>query len=313
MTPCFHCLAEKIEDLDVHKELNEENSKFDKQSEIFAHQEEEKPEESHSALDDMRPEDMEESKKRPKVESAPRREERKRRRKEEATRELEQKLAEDSPVMDKDNLAESMLVSRGDASHVSNAASMDMAYSSTGALDSLADVDVRMDTGVGYGDAHASQWSRLCADTAEQSRVLTEQLRLLIDPTKATRLQGDYRSGKRINMRKVIPFVASNFRKDKIWLRRTRPSKRECDVLLALDNSSSMGDNEVRSMAFAALATLCQSLSVLEIGRMGVLRFGETCDVVQDLKATFSVNDGANVLSKFDFGEKVRHFNLKVK
>lgn len=27
-------------------------------------------------------------------------------------------------------------------------------------------------------------------------------------------------------MKKIIPYVASNFRKDKIWLRRNEPSKR---------------------------------------------------------------------------------------
>ncbi|KAK3184641.1 hypothetical protein Dsin_031927 [Dipteronia sinensis] len=32
------------------------------------------------------------------------------------------------------------------------------------------------------------------------------------------KLQGDYKTGKRINMKKVIPLVASHYRKDKIWL-----------------------------------------------------------------------------------------------
>jgi midasin len=82
-------------------------------------------------------------------------------------------------------------------------------------------------------------------------------------------------------MRKIIPFIASNFRKDKIWLRRTKKSKRECEVLVAVDNSKSMADNDVRRMAFLAMATVCQSLSVLEIGRLGVLKFGENCQVVQ--------------------------------
>ena len=59
---------------------------------------------------------------------------------------------------------------------------------------------------------------------------LTEQLRLLLEPSKASRLAGDYRSGKRISMRKVVAYIASHFRKDKIWLRRTRPDKRQYQV-----------------------------------------------------------------------------------
>jgi midasin len=59
---------------------------------------------------------------------------------------------------------------------------------------------------------------------------LCEQLRLVLEPLQASRLRGDYRSGKRINMRKVVGYVASGFRKDKIWMRRTKPSKRDYQV-----------------------------------------------------------------------------------
>ena len=49
-------------------------------------------------------------------------------------------------------------------------------------------------------------------------------------------------------MRKVIPYIASGFRKDKIWLRRTKPSKRQYQILLAVDDSSSMADNRSRQV-----------------------------------------------------------------
>ena len=51
-------------------------------------------------------------------------------------------------------------------------------------------------------------------------------------------LQGDYRTGKRLNMRKVIPYIASQFRKDRIWLRRTKPAQRNYQIVLAVDDSS---------------------------------------------------------------------------
>ena len=60
--------------------------------------------------------------------------------------------------------------------------------------------------------------------------------------------RGDFRTGKRINMRKVIPYIASGFRKDKIWLRRTKPSKRQYQILLAVDDSSSMADNHSKQV-----------------------------------------------------------------
>lgn len=77
-------------------------------------------------------------------------------------------------------------------------------------------------------------WGRLRGVTGALSQRLCEQLRLVLEPMVATKLQGDYRSGKRINMRRVIPYIASGFRKDKIWLRRTKPAKRDYQVMTKL-------------------------------------------------------------------------------
>jgi midasin len=54
--------------------------------------------------------------------------------------------------------------------------------------------------------------------TSDLAADLCEQLRLILEPTLATKLQGDYRTGKRINMKKVIPYIASQFKKDKVSL-----------------------------------------------------------------------------------------------
>ena len=95
-------------------------------------------------------------------------------------------------------------------------------------------------------------------------------------------------------MRKIVAFVASNFRKDKIWLHRTRPSRRECEVVVAVDNSSSMADAGVRRMAFMAVATLMQGLSVLEIGKMGLLR--DT--IIQCCRELFNHSSSSVTLAK---------------
>lgn len=69
--------------------------------------------------------------------------------------------------------------------------------------------------------------------------------------------RGDYRSGKRLNMRKVIPYIASQFRKDKIWLRRTKPSKRQYQIMLAVDDSSSMNDNHSKQVRNEQILETC--------------------------------------------------------
>lgn len=60
------------------------------------------------------------------------------------------------------------------------------------------------------------QNKRYEALTGDLAADLCEQLRLILEPTLATKLMGDYRTGKRINMKKVIPYIASQFKKDKI-------------------------------------------------------------------------------------------------
>ena len=45
-------------------------------------------------------------------------------------------------------------------------------------------------------------------------------------------------------MRRIIPYIASYFQNDRIWLRRVKPSKRDYQVLIAVDDSASMNENE---------------------------------------------------------------------
>lgn len=76
----------------------------------------------------------------------------------------------------------------------------------------------------------AALWAQFETLTGPLSAELCEQLRLILEPTLAARLQGDYKTGRRLNMRKIIPYLASDFRRDKIWLRRSKPSVRRYQV-----------------------------------------------------------------------------------
>jgi midasin len=92
------------------------------------------------------------------------------------------------------------------------------------------------------GDTAAATdaWLKFDSATRGHSQELCEQLRLILEASLASKLAGDYRTGKRLNIRKIIPYIASEFRKDKIWLRRTKPNKREYQVMVAIDDSWSM-------------------------------------------------------------------------
>ncbi|XP_009875817.1 PREDICTED: midasin-like, partial [Apaloderma vittatum] len=150
----------------------------------------------------------------------------------------------------------------------------------------------------------AQLWQRYLVLTAPLSQQLCEQLRLILEPTQAAKLKGDFRTGKRLNMRKVIPYIASQFRKDKIWLRRTKPSKRQYQICLAIDDSSSMIDNHSKQLAYESLAVIGNALTLLEVGQIAVCSFGETVQLLHPFHEQFSDQSGTRILRLCKFQQK---------
>ncbi|KAH0683556.1 hypothetical protein KY289_021308 [Solanum tuberosum] len=137
-------------------------------------------------------------------------------------------------------------------------------------------------------------WKNYELRTTRLSQELAEQLRLVMEPTLASKLQGDYKTGKRINMKKVIPYIASHYRKDKIWLRRARPNKRNYQVVIAVDDSRSMSESGCGSLAIEALVTVYRAMSQLEIGQLSVASFGKKGNIrlLHDFDQSFTGEAG---------------------
>lgn len=141
--------------------------------------------------------------------------------------------------------------------------------------------------------------------THDLAYALCEQLRLILEPTLATRLKGDYRTGKRLNMKKIISYIASDYTKDKIWLRRTRPSQREYQVLISLDDSRSMAESHSVHLAYETLALVSKALSRLEAGDIAIAKFGETVDILHGFdEGPFTDQAGTKVMNAFRFNQK---------
>ena len=134
---------------------------------------------------------------------------------------------------------------------------------------------------------------------------LNEQLRLILAPTLATKLRGDFRTGKRLNIKRIIPYIASQYKRDKIWMRRSVPSKRAYQVMLAVDDSKSMGESGSGQLAFETLALVSKSLSMLEVGEICVVGFGENVTVAHDFDKPFSSEAGAHIFEHFTFQQTV--------
>ncbi|TPX46650.1 hypothetical protein SeMB42_g02317 [Synchytrium endobioticum] len=146
-------------------------------------------------------------------------------------------------------------------------------------------------------------WHKYTTLTRHLSIQLYNQLQLILQPTLQSHLKGDYKTGKRLNMRKIIPYIASNFKKDRIWLRRTKPNKREYRVLLAIDDSKSMAESHCVQLAFESLALIAKALSQLEVGQVAVASFGERMQVLHPFDRVFDDASGASVIDRFTFSQ----------
>ncbi|KAE8349456.1 hypothetical protein BDV28DRAFT_151862 [Aspergillus coremiiformis] len=146
-------------------------------------------------------------------------------------------------------------------------------------------------------------WSHYESVTNDLSLSLTEQLRLILAPTMATKLRGDFRTGKRLNIKRIIPYIASQYKRDKIWMRRSIPSKRNYQIMLSVDDSKSMLESGSGQLAFETLALVAKSLSMLEAGDLCVLGFGneDHVRVAHEFGKPFSSEAGTQVFQHFSY------------
>lgn len=144
-------------------------------------------------------------------------------------------------------------------------------------------------------------WSYYENLTRELSLGLTEQLRLILAPTLATKLRGDFRTGKRLNIKRIIPYIASQYKRDKIWMRRSIPSKRNYQIMLAVDDSKSMHESGSGQLAFETLALVSKSLSMLEVGEICVVGFGNKVNVAHGFDKPFTTDVGSEIFQQFGF------------
>lgn len=150
-------------------------------------------------------------------------------------------------------------------------------------------------------------WTKFQTKTHPFSLSLTSQLRLILTPSQSTKLSGSFRTGKRLNIKKIIPYIASSYKRDKIWMRRAIPTKRAYQILLCVDDSRSMGESASGALALESLVMVSRSLAMLEAGQIGVLGFGSDVFVAHDLAAPepfASAEAGAKALQKFGFAQE---------
>jgi midasin len=156
--------------------------------------------------------------------------------------------------------------------------------------------------GVSFEDAQ-KLWAMHEESTRSLALILTEHLRLILQPTQATKMRGDFRTGKRLNIKRIIPYIASSYKRDKIWMRRSTPTKRTYQIMLAIDDSKSMAESQSYDLAFETLALIAKSMSMLEVGELSVVGFGENLKVAHDFSTPFTSEAGARTVQHFTFSQ----------
>lgn len=147
------------------------------------------------------------------------------------------------------------------------------------------------------------QWAGFQSKTHSLSLSLTSQLRLILTPSQSTKLSGSFRTGKRLNIKRIIPYIASSYKRDKIWMRRSIPTKRTYQILLCVDDSQSMGESSSGNLAMESLVMVSRSLTMLEAGQVGIVGFGSEVFTAHNLTDPFAADSGAKVLQNFNFSQ----------
>ncbi|KAI1826195.1 midasin [Xylaria intraflava] len=165
----------------------------------------------------------------------------------------------------------------------------------------------------GYEES-IQQWTSFQGKTHPLSLSLTSQLRLILTPSQSTKLSGSYRTGKRLNIKRIIPYIASSYKRDKIWMRRAIPTKRSYQILLCVDDSKSMGESSSGELALESLVMVSRALTMLEVGEIGVMGFGANVFMAHEFSEPFASHDaGARVLQKFTFQQDYTNIQFLVR
>ncbi|CAL6107242.1 Midasin [Hexamita inflata] len=142
----------------------------------------------------------------------------------------------------------------------------------------------------------------------QQANTLSERLKILLEPTLNSNLVGDFKSGKKLNLKKIIPFIASGFRKDKIWLRRTKPLKRTYKIIIAVDNSFSIQNSETVLQIIQSLAIVFKATKLAELGKICICKFGAEFQVLYEMSDVFNEQIFYQGVEKIDFTDQQSNF-----
>ena len=72
------------------------------------------------------------------------------------------------------------------------------------------------------------------------ANILCERIKSILVNKDQTEYRGDFKSGKKLNIKKIMPFIASGYWKNKIWMKKQESEQIKYWIIVALDDTISM-------------------------------------------------------------------------
>lgn len=94
---------------------------------------------------------------------------------------------------------------------------------------------------------------------------LTKQLSVVLEENERAGYEGDYATGRRLNMKRILAYVASQGQRNRIWLRKTRNAGRDYLLRIFVDNSGSVKKSGMVVPLIKSLVTITNSLDLLGV------------------------------------------------
>ena len=129
---------------------------------------------------------------------------------------------------------------------------------------------------------------------------LCENLKTILEQKKFSSLKGNYRTGKKLNMKKIVPYIASNYRKDKIWLRRSLPDEKDYRIMISIDDSLSMKEKNVGKLALFSLNVIGMAIYKSQVGTLDISKIRDGLEIVGE-NSDWSLREKEKIFSSFNF------------
>lgn len=81
-------------------------------------------------------------------------------------------------------------------------------------------------------------------------------------------------------------------------MRRTKPAQRDYKITVAIDDSKSMHHNNSKMLTLQAISLVSQALTLLESGRLSIVSFGESPQIILNHSEQF---DGPKLVNALNF------------